>query len=476
MTLKRKLYGYGILLMIGLSLPLFGAEDQSDETLKPVVYIIPFEGEVETGLLHVLQRGFAEAEEHRSTYIVIEMDTPGGRVDAALDIVDLILESEIPVAIMVTGNATSAGAIITLAADQVFMKQTSTIGTAAPVFIGGGGEQSENMEAKALSYVLAHVRKICDEKGYSEFKTRLAEAMVDKEIEIKEPDNPDQYITKKGSLLTFTAAEAKEYGFITGLVDGRSDVLKRLLLDDAKQVFFKETFFEKVARFFASTTVSGLLLTIAFMALFVELQQPGIGIPGLIALLAFLLFFWGHAIAGLAGWEGPLLLVIGILLISVELFVIPGFGFVGILGFLSVIASVVVTLMDRSITSPHFFETFNWSDLTEALGITVFSILLGICGALAIPTMFPFLARTRAASWLILDQNEERAKGYHSAAEGQDELRGKRGLTKSTLRPSGIAVIDGRRVDVVSQGAYIAPGTEVEVVKVEGQRVVVRAV
>ncbi len=177
---------YSLLILIAVSVLSFPCHLWSQEgSIAPIVYFIPFEGEVEVGLVNVLKRGFKEAEEQRATYIFLEMDTPGGRVDAALDIVDLILKSKIPVAIYVTNGATSAGAIIALAADHVFMngEKLSTIGTASPV-LGGSGPSDETMEAKALSYVLAKVRAICEEKGYDEHTTQLAMAMVDKEMEI----------------------------------------------------------------------------------------------------------------------------------------------------------------------------------------------------------------------------------------------------------------------------------------------------
>ncbi len=474
--MRKNLYlAFSLLLLFGGWLQYSHTQDTSSVPDKPVVYVFPFKGEVEIGLVHTLERGFREAEEQRATYFLMEMDTPGGRVDSALEIIDLILESKIPVAIYVTGDATSAGAIICLAADDVYMKQATTIGTAAPVFMGGG-EADENMEAKALSYVLAQVRKICERKGFSRFKTRLAEAMVDKDIEIEDPDNPGEYITRKGKLLTFTAAEAMKYGFVNDIVEDREDGLEELGIPNAKIVMFEEYLSERVARFLSSTTISSLLVTIAIMALFIEFQSPGLGFPGAVAIIAFLLFFWGHSIAGLAGWEGPVLMVLGIILLMVELFLIPGFGFTGIGGILCIIAAIVVTMLDRSITSPHFFETFNWEELYQALTVTMISLVLGMGSGLAIPALFPFMVQTRAGGWMMLRESEERDQGYQSASEENTELLGKRGVAKTTLRPAGIAVIDGKRADVVSQGAFIPAQAEVEVIKVEGRRIVVRQV
>jgi len=438
----------------------------------PVVYVIPFEGEVELGLYNILHRGFEEAIEARATYILLEMNTPGGRVDAALDIVDLILDSKIPVAIYVKGGATSAGAIISLAAEKVYMSESSTIGTAAPVMLGGG--ESDTMESKALSYVLAQVRRICEKKGYSALKTQMAQAMVDKDMEVPDPKNPGRFISEKGKLLTLTAREAVQYNFINGLANTREEVLEKMGLSGAEILFRPEYLSEQLARFFSSTIVSSLLLTAAFIGIYMEFQAPGFGLPGVVGILALVLFFWGHAIAGLAGWEGPLLFLLGMLLLAVEVFLIPGFGLTGILGMVCIFASVVITLMNQPVHSPHFIPTFNWDNFTRALFIATMTMTAGITLAMAVPFVFPLAGKTRFGSWMFLYHREERERGYQSATEGLEQLAGKRGITHSTLRPAGIAEIEGQRVDVVSEGGYVYPNTTVRVIKVEGRRVVVK--
>ncbi len=455
-----------------LPIPTGGEENSS----QPVIFVIPFEGEVEIGLHNVLKRGFVEAKDHDARYIFLEMDTPGGRVDAALDIIDLILESEIPVVIIVTGGATSAGAIISLAADSVFMKEAgrTTIGTAAPVMLGGG--DSENMQAKTLSYVLAQVRSICEKKGYRPEKTEIAQAMVDKDIEIEDPNQPGKYITEKGKLLTFTAKEAVEYGFITAIVNDRADVLRYLGLENTEFIVRNEHPFERIARFLSSTGISSLLLSLAFLGIFIEFRSPGFGLPGVLGILALVLFLWGHTIAGLAGWEAPLLFIIGCGLIALEVFVFPGFGLSGIAGIVCIIVSVVVVQVNLPIFSPHFPETFDWTRFSKALLITAGTMMAGMIGAFSLPFLFPVAAKTEFGNLLILRSREEREDGYHSADEALEAFVGKRGIAKSSLRPSGIVVVEGQRIEVVSQGGFIKLNTPVEVVKVEGRRIVVRSI
>ena len=484
----RKLGVTPILISIVFSLivgtaPVFAQEES--ERPVPLVYVIQFKGEVEIALTKVLERGYVAAEEAGATYILIEMDTPGGRVDSALEIIEMILDSKIPTAILVTGDATSAGAIISIAASHLFMLEDnlSTIGTAAPVLVGGG--ESETMEKKALSYVLAKVQSICEQRGFSKEKTQLYLSMVDSDIEIinpkiKDPNNPDYYITEKGKLLTLTAKEALDLDIIKAIVKDREGALRELNLQDAKIVEVQESYLEGLARFFSSSAISSLLLTIGFLGLFVEFRTPGFGIPGIVGILALILFFWGHSIAGLAGWEGLLLFMIGIVLLCIELFMIPGFGLMGIAGILCIFFSLVITLMDYSFTGPtgipEIATPFDWEKLSTAIIITTSSMLLGACGALVAPFFFPYLARTHYGSFLFLQESEKRSDGYHSAADGLEELMGKRGVAKTNLRPSGIAAIDGKRIDVVSQGGFVEPNSPIEVIRVEGRRIVVRKI
>jgi membrane-bound serine protease (ClpP class) len=440
-----------------------------------LVYVIPFQGEVEVGLFKFLSRGFAEAKENGAEHIIIEMDTPGGRVDAALEIVDLFLNSEIPVSLLVTQVAASAGAIISLSADHVFMQEGSTIGFSAPV-LAQGGEMPETMEQKTLAYVLAEVRSICERRQHSEFKTRLAEAMVDKDIEIKDPDDPEKYIIREGKLLGLTAREAERLNFIDAEVRDREEVLELLNLTNARIIAVEEYAAERLARFLTSAVISSLLLTAAFLGIFIEFRTPGLGLPGLVGVVALALFFWGHMIAGLAGWEGLILLLVGVALLLLEVLVIPGFGVAGIAGILCIGASVVITLMDRPITSPHFFGTFEWSALLSSLAITAVTLTVGITGALLVPLLFPMMAGSGFAGWLVLKEKEDRRQGFSSAENEFQALLGRQGVAGTPLRPAGVMMIDGERVDVVSEGGFISAQTPVEVVKVEGRKVIVRPV
>ncbi len=444
---------------------------------KDLVYVIPLTGEVELGLYHVFERGFNEARESDASLIVVDMDTPGGRVDAAWEICELMLDSETTTAVLVTGDATSAGAMIALAAEKIYMTPNSTIGTAAPILVGpGGGSEGGGMiDKKALSFVLAKFRNIAEKRGRD---VDIAEAMVDpqKEVQKTGPDGDIVIVSEEGQLLTFTTTEAVKWGVAEARVEDLDAMLERLELTDAEVIRLKEKWFELFARFITSMTVSGLLLSAGVLGIFMELRTPGFGIFGIIGILCVSLFFWGHLIATLAGWEGPLLFLLGIALLIVELFVTPGFGFFGIGGILAILISFVITMLGRSPLSPYFFPTLDWDTVLQAVTVTMAATVVGMIGFMAAPFMLPAVSRTGLGQRLVLAMAETRKDGYHSHStqDGLENLVGRKGVAHTTLRPSGMAMFDGNKIDVVSEGGYIDKNQQVEVVRIEGRRIVVR--
>lgn len=481
-----------LMILVGLALILgvdpgalyVGAQEESAAEV-PVVYVIPLEGEVELGLTALMSRGYREAAELRSSYVVIDMSTPGGRVDAALDICDLLLDSMIPTAVLVSGDATSAGAIIAICAEKIFMTPGSTIGTAAPITIGQDG-QADSAGEKAVSYIRAKVREYARQRGRD---TEVCEAMVDADKEVtREIDGETVIVSEEGELLTLTSSEALSIGFIDGIIEDRREsaataadptalppeLLEALDMTAATVVRLQVKPSERIARFLSSMAVSGLLLSLGLLGIFVELRTPGFGLPGILGILCILLVFWGHSIAQLAGWEGPLLFFIGITLLVLEIFVTPGFGFVGLTGLLCVMLSFVITLMERSPSSPHFIPTLSFQALFMPVIVVLFAATVAMMGFLLAPLLLPVAARTPIGRLLILEQATDRERGYVSADPTLESLIGAQGTAAANLRPAGIARFADRRVDVVSEGGFVARGTRVEVVRVEGRRVVVR--
>ncbi|MFH1740772.1 MAG: NfeD family protein [bacterium] len=446
-----------------------------------MVYILPFEGEVEKGLYHVFRRGFDEARAHQAALILIDINTPGGRVDAAWEICDLLLKSKIPTAVFVSGDATSAGAMIALAAEKIFMTPGSTIGTAAPVIVGAGGGEGGMMDEKALSFVKAKFKSIAEIRGHDE---DIVSAMVDPEEKVERTNEIGEtvVISKEGDLLTLTAPDAVRWGVAEAEVGSIEEVLSRLGLATAEVVQLREAWFERLARFVTSMTVSGLLMTIGVLCIFMEVRTPGFGIPGIVGILCIVLFFWGHSIASLAGWEGPLLFLIGLVLLVIEVFFTPGFGLLGAAGVFAMIVSFIVTLMGRSPISPapgpSFVPALDWELFAQSFAVVLISVSLAIMGFMASPFLLPAVARTSVGRRFVLDTIESRDVGYHSH-ETEDDLRGfigAKGVAYTTLRPAGMAMFGTRKVDVVSEGGFIQCSESIEVVRIEGRRIVVKPV
>lgn len=461
--------------LVAVSAILIGIGNSSQET--GVVYVIPLDGEVEKGLYHVFQRGFREAKSVEASYIIVDMDTPGGRVDVAWAICDLLLNSEIPTAVYVSGDATSAGAMIALAAEKIFMTQGSTIGTAAPIVIGTGGIEGSTVDQKAQSYVLAKFRSIAEAR---ERDIDIAEAMVNPAKEVQRTNELGEIVivSKEGELLTFTASEAVQWNVAEALVDDLDDVLLQLDLVDADVIRLHEAWFERLARFITSMTISGLLLTVGILGILMEVRTPGFGVPGILGITCVALFFWGHSIANLAGWEGPLLFLIGLALLSVEFFVTPGFGVLGAAGVVAMVASFVIALIGRSPVpvSPSFIPSLDWGSIMGALTITLVSTGIAIVGFMATPFLLPAVSKTGLGRRLLLATAVSRNDGYHSHVTETDlkGYVGTRGVAYTTLRPAGMAMFGDRKVDVVSEGGFIQHNQPVEVVRIEGRRIVVK--
>ncbi len=444
-----------------------------------VVYVIPLTGEVEKGLFHVFERGFKEAKDVQAVRIVIDMDTPGGRVDSAWEICDLILDSSTPVTVFVSGDATSAGAMIALAAEKIFMTRGSTIGTAAPVVMGPGAAESEMMDKKALSFVEAKFRSIAEIRGHDE---EIVRAMVNPDVVVEKTDENGEKIvvSEKGSLLTLTASQAVRWGIAKAEVGSLDEALSQMGLADATVIRLREAWSERIARFVTSMAVSGLLMSIGLLCIYLETRTPGIGLPGILGILCLALFFWGHSIANLSGWEGPLLFVVGITLLGLEIFVTPGFGILGVSGIVAILLSFVITLVGRSpVTSPsYFYHSVDSGDVIHAMSVTLVAVGLATVGFMLTPFLFPAVAQTRLGRRLVLEGSELRDEGYHSHQDAEDmqDWIGMRGVAYTALRPAGIAVVNGRRVDVVSEGGFVNRDDPVAVVRVEGRRIVVKPV
>lgn len=410
------------------------------------ILVVPVEKVIDGGLAEFIRRVVNEAERDDAGGIVFRVNTPGGRVDSAVEIKDIILATDIPTTAFIDKNAISAGSLISLACDSIYMSVGASIGAATAVDL-----QGQKASEKVISYFRAQMRATAEANGK---RADIAEAMVDDEIEI-------EGITEQGKLLTLTYTEALNLGISNGTADSIEDVLRFLGKEDTAYRIEKPNWAENIVRFLTHPVVSSLLMSIGFLGLLVELRSPGWGIAGSIGLISLALFFGSHYIVQLAGIGELILFTVGLVLLILEVFVIPGFGIAGISGIVLIVASLFLSLVGRL---PHP------GDLETAL--------LSMGGALAIAITGGFLAvkflpRTTMYRKLVLDAEENTHEGYLSS-ETNSNLAGKRGTALSDLRPAGKAEIDGQRCDVVTEGDYIAKGTAIYVTEVRGSRVVVR--
>jgi membrane-bound serine protease (ClpP class) len=439
------------LLLLAFALPI-GALGQEKPRAAPLVYVAPVEGIIDLGLAPFVQRVLDEAAAANAAAVVLEVNTFGGRVDAAVQIRDALLGARVPTIAYVNRRAISAGALISLAAQHLVMAPGATIGAATPVQAGGGAAQP--VSEKTVSYVRKEFRATAETRKRPAL---IAEAMVDPDVAIRG-------VIEKGKLLTLTTDEALKHKVAEHRADSLEAALERVGITGAELRRVSPNWAENVVRFLTHPVLSSLLVTLGMLGIIIELRTPGFGVAGAVGVGSLAAFFWGHWLVQLAGWGELLLALGGVVLLIVEFFVIPGFGLAGILGILALLAALVMSVVGSGAT-PEFFML--------AAGRIILSLLVALVASFV---LLRFMPRTPFGRRFILDTGLGAGHAYGSAPENDLRWLGKRGRTSSPLRPAGIAEIEGARVDVVSDGELIEPGTPVEVTRVDGNRVVVRQI
>lgn len=429
-----------------LALLLGAAPAGAQET--PVVFRIPVTGDIEQGLAPFIERSLREAAAAGAVAAVLDIDTPGGRVDAAERIADAVADAEVPVYAYVNRRAFSAGALIALSAREIYMRPGSTMGAATPVM----GTSGEKAPEKIVSAMRSEFRALAEARGLD---PRVAEAMVDEDVAIAG-------VVEKGKLLTLSTDEAERLGFAKEVPDW-DGVLALVGAPGAEVVVTRVNWAERVVRFFTNPLVAPFLLSLGFLGLLIEIKTPAFGMAGLAGATSLALFFGSHFLIGLAGWEVVILLALGIVLLLVEALIFPGFGIAGGLGILAFGAGVVLSMIGNLPTT---------ADILVALNVLAVSIaLVGFFGWQLIRRL-PLDRRTRQ---LFLRTSMTREAGYRSA-DVRPELVGMEGIATTSLRPAGSARFGEETLDVVSEGSFILEGTAVRIVRSEGYRHVVRAV
>ncbi|WP_096551218.1 NfeD family protein [Ureibacillus thermosphaericus] len=408
---------------------------------KEKVYHIPIENEVERGLYEFLKRSFKEAIENKADAIVLEIHTPGGYVDVAYDIGKLMDETPAKIIAFINSKALSAGAYIALHADEIYMTPNATMG-AAQIIDMNGNAASEKANSAWIKNMQAAAESTNRNPDY-------ARAMADASLDLPELNSP------KGKLLTLTAEEAYRIEYSNGTVENLNELLAKTGFENSEVFSIHETFAEKLARFLTNPIVVTLLLTIASLGLVLELFSPGFGAPGIIGIISLILFFFGHTVAGFAGFETIILFIIGFVLLIAELFV-PG-GILGLVGG----AIMIISLLFAGESIVHMAYSI------------IIALAIAIIGMVVLVKFFG--KNLHVFSKLVLKEATSTEEGYVSNVNRID-LIGKEGITITPLRPSGTVLVDDERIDVVSEGSYIDSNKKVKVIEVEGSRIVVREI
>ena len=411
------------------------------------------EGMIDPGIAAFVERSVEEADADGAEVIVFEIDTFGGRVDAATVIRDAILDSKAMTIAFVNKRAISAGALISLACDKIVMTRAGSIGAATAVDASG-----TKASDKVISYFKAEMRATAERTGRDPKK---AEAMVDESIDIP------GFSVEVGRPATLTTEQALHYQIADETAESLEELQQIYDIADLEIHKIEVNWAEVTLRFLTHPIVTSILLAVAMFGLIAEVRTPGWGVGGTLALVALGLFFGSHLVLKLAAWNELLLFAAGLALLVVEIAVIPGFGFVGLAGILLMAASLLLSQLGT-------FELWTMDEISEKVGLMAASLIGAIVLSVAFLRALPKFA---AFNRLILNSETRASEGYVSApTEGDEELLGQEGVAVSYLRPVGVGSFDGKRLDIIAEGEFIPQHTRIKIIEARGNRVVVRPV
>lgn len=450
------------------------------------IYVAPISGEVDPGMAAFVGRVHQEASKDPEALVIMTIDTFGGRLDSALEIVETLLKfPEKKTIAFVESKAISAGALIALSCADLVMRPATTIGDCAPIIYTQEGP--EMMGEKFQSPIRAKFRALAQRNGYPE---ALTEAMVtpEKEVYVVEiagerlfmdaqayadltPEELDSVASKKtviaaGELLTMNAAEALDYGFSRMTADSVEEMLKQMEIADYEIVRIEEMWSETMVRFIGR--IAPILMMIGLAALYMELKAPGFGLPGIIGITCLAVIFLNQYLVGLAHYTELLIILLGLALMGVEMFVLPGFGIVGFTAILIIAAGLMLTLQDFVVPDP----SIPWQmdilkgNLTTALWALVGAVISGL---LILRYVMPWFSIGREGPFLMSD-----LRAAHADSSEAARIRiGDRGMAVTDLRPSGKADINDDLFDVITDNEFLDRGTPLVVIKVTGNRIIV---
>ena len=460
-----------LLLFVFISTMIIGKPNRDKawkSSKKVLIYSFDINKEIGPAIWRITKQSFSEAQKVKADLIIIHMNTYGGMLDAADSIRTIILNSHIPVYVFIDNNAASAGALISIAADRIYMREGASIGAATVV-----NQTGEALPDKYQSFMRSMMRSTCEAHGKDTIISgrdtiirwhrdpRMAEAMVD----------PRTYIpgvNDSGKVLTFTTEEAIKHHYCEGKANSLREVIQKTNITNFEIREYKITALEKLIGFLVNPFVQGILIMIIVAGIYFEMQSPGIFFPIAAALFAAVLYFAPLYLDGLAQHWEILLFVIGLILIVLEIFVIPGFGVTGITGISLVVIGLSLSMLDNNL-----FEI----NTTKALTILFRSLVIVITSIMISLGVSIYLSQKLISSSYIqgmaLNAEQKSTEGYKSF-EDKSELIGLPATTITMLRPSGKIQVENKVFDAFSEIGFIDPGEKVTVTKYESGQIYVR--
>lgn len=409
---------------------------------KTNVMVMEIKTEIDTRTNRYVELALRQAEERKADFVVLEMDTYGGVMTDAKEIVDKIMAFKKPIAVYINSDAASAGALISIACDSIYMSPGGSIGAATVV--GGDGEKAPD---KYQSYMRGIMRATAETNHRD---PRIAEGMVDESFAIPG-------IKQEGQVITFSTSEAIKNGFCEAQVTSLDDVLKRNNITDYEIDRFELDAADKIIEFFINPFISGILILVIIGGIYFEMQTPGATFPILAAGIALLLYLIPYYLNGLAdNWE-IIALFIGLVLIAAEVFVIPGFGVAGISGITLTVCSLILIMVNNNMFD---FEFVPSASILYATAAAFGGLLGGICLLFIGGSK---IAETRFFRRIAHIETHESKKGYTSSFI-KEKMTGKTGIAHTVLRPSGKVMIDGKLYDAFTRSEFIEKGQSIEVI------------
>ena len=472
----RKQIKTGLTYVVALfGLLMLSAQDINKEEMPNKKEILVFKydmkEQIAPAIWRITQKSFEEAANMGADIIIIHMNTYGGLLDAADSIRTMILNSPIPVYVFIDNNAASAGALIAIACDSIYMRPGGSIGAATVV-----DQTGQPVPDKYQSFMRSTMRATAEAHGKDTIikgndtiirwhrDPKIAEAMVDPTIFI-------EGIIDTGKVLSFTTEEAIQHGFCEGQANNIKELLEMAGIEDYEIKEYKLSATDRIIGFLLNPIISGLLIMIIVGGIYFELQSPGIGFPLAAAVTAAILYFAPLYLEGLAeNWE-LVIFIIGLILIALEIFAIPGFGVAGVSGILLVITGLTLAMVDNIVFDFDFSVAF--AEIIRAFFIVITSMFLAFLLSLYIGKK---LFTAEAFGNLALRRDLKTDEGCIGVESKPRELVGKTGIADSVLRPSGKVIIDDEIYDAKSEFGFINKGEKVKVIRYEtGQIYVVKA-